>query len=220
MEVPVLLFIVGFLEAGQRLVAGLEQCAITFLGLRSHLERKIRKHLLEHFPDLAEVFDRIHARILARDDEQVVDSRRADRLGLETNFVHRQIPANRPSVRGAEIAITARVDARIADIQRRIHADRLSIVPDSGLARLAAHFIHERIGRRREQVQQIEPVATVLHERRAHHRRRNLGVILVDLFLGILEEGKHSGLSSVSRGSRLSSLSRPSRSSSRSSILI
>ena len=137
------------------------------------------------------MLDRIHLRILACDDEEVVNSARTYRLGLDLDFVKRQVAPHGASVLAAEVAVAAVVDARVADVERRIDAHRLAVVLDPRETGLAAHLLHERIRRRRDEVQQIKPVVTVLGKRGPHHLRRHLRVVFIDLLGRVFQQWKH-----------------------------
>ena len=155
MEIAVPLGIVRLLEAGERFVARLEHRPVALLALRRDFEGEVREHLLEKPPHLAEALHRVDARILARDDEQAVDARRADRLGLPADLVERQVAAHGALVLDAEVAVAAGVDARVADVERRVDAHRLAVVLDAGETRLLPHRVHERIGGGGEEVRFI-----------------------------------------------------------------
>ena len=87
MEVLVLLLVVRLLEARKRLETRLEHRAVAFLALRRDFEREVGEHRLQEARYVAEVLDGVDLRVLARDDEEVIDSARANRLGLDADFV-------------------------------------------------------------------------------------------------------------------------------------
>ena len=124
----------------------------------------------------------IGARGTARDFNLVAHG---DRLRLQTDFVHRQIPADRSRVRRAEIAVATGIDAGISDVERRIDAHRLAVVAPPRELRLRAHLRHKRIRGGRDEIQKVEPVVLVLRKRRGNHLRRHLRVVGLDLFLRV-----------------------------------
>ena len=116
MEVLVLLLVVRLLEARKRLEARLEHRAVAFLALRRDFQGEVREHRLQEARDVAEVLDGIDLRVLSRDDEEVVDSARANRLRLEADLVQREVAPHGARVLAPKVAVPAVVDARVADV--------------------------------------------------------------------------------------------------------
>ena len=152
---------------------------------------EVREHRLQEPRDVAEVLDGIDLRVLSRDDEEVVDSARANRLRLEADLAQRQVAPHGARVLAPKVAVPAVVDARVADVERSVDAHRLAVVLDPREAGLAAHLVHERIRRRRDEVQQVEPVVAVLRKRGPHHLRRHLRIVFIDLLGRVFQQWKH-----------------------------
>ena len=137
------------------------------------------------------MLDGVDTRILARDHEQGVDAAGADRLRFAADLVEREVAAHRARMLDAEVAVAAGVDARVADVERRVHAHRLAVVAAARLLRPLAHRVHERIRRRRDEVQEVEEAQLAPPERRLHHLGRHLREVGLNLFFRIFQQRKH-----------------------------
>ena len=137
------------------------------------------------------MLDGVHLRVFACDDEDRVEPERAYRVGFDGDLVERQVAPHRPLVLHAEVAVLARVHARVADVERRIHAYGLSVVSDPVAPRDFAHLRHEIVCRGTDQIQEVEPAWPLLRERLHDHLARRTAAVVLNLPRIVFKQWKH-----------------------------